>query len=169
MTVVPQDTYAERLVIAAMLDHTAYEVVCASGVTPTDDHDHVRVLREVNESGLTADDFMNGRCALAFNAIQELTIRGWPITHESVYRFCRASSNPAHHIPADWFNALSLDLPTTYGVGWWAARVAQLAKQRRVMAAADAIARDGDPDRAVALIHAVAGPKQERQRRTIGI
>ena len=167
MTVVPQDTAAERLVIAACLDHTAYEVACASGLTPTDDHDHVRVLREVNESGLTAGDFMDQRCALVFKAFEELTIREWPITYESVYRFCRASKNPARHIPADWLNTLSLDLPTTYGVGWWATRVAQLAKQRRVMAAADAIARDGDPGRAVALIQAVAGdPPSPTPKRT---
>lgn len=137
---VPRDVEAERLVCGALMDHTAYEVAVAVGAAPVQDLDHLRVLREVADAGLRAGDFFDVRYRTVFAAINWLLEAGRPVTAETVYRVCAASKNVEHHIPAAWFAALAESTFTTYEIGWWAARIVEQAKRRRLMAAGEVIA-----------------------------
>ena len=151
MTVVPSDTYAERLVVVAMLDHL-YDDLAGDSLP------HLRVLHEVAGSGLRVADFLDRRCALAYAAILALREHGWPVSIHTVYRWCRKSTNVEHHIDADWLAGLDADLPTVYGVGWWASRIVEKAKERRKMAAGERIAEGGLTDeQAIALVEGAVG------------
>lgn len=154
---------AERMTLGCILSHLAEEL-------SPDAHSHERVLREVQATGLTAQEFSGERERWTFQAITTLLKHGHLVTPENVWRVLR--SGPLQ-VTLSWLIDIS-DVSTTIGAGWWAEQVKAQAVQRRLTAAGFAVAEAGqqgnvDPAKAARLIESAGGVVRRGFTGSIGL
>jgi replicative DNA helicase len=158
MAEVPFDRDAERMVVGAML-------------TPLDYNDFLRILREIADTGLVAGDFWDPKCRYTFAGINWLLEKGGKtaVDEKQVYDLLRRSANPeVRQVSFSWLYGLAENLFTTVWISWYAQRVVDLAKQRRLQAAGHVIATsDEGLNKAVALIEN-SGKRKPRFRGSLG-